>query len=171
MASDAVSDPKPMDQNAVCMGKGKGVGYTVPPIIDCDFMCFTSRLHFHNPGLSIFNMIDRESLVICSHSCVKAATELLVRFFLARFLYVWTRSEVEVLFTCREEVTVTLVLKKVQAWRQDPLLERSPVDRDASMSTLGELRKSCNGGLACLEEVGGARVLGSRRLRGKFEVI
>ena len=39
----------------------KSGGYTGPPRVECDFMFLSSRAHLVNPGLTIFNMMDRES--------------------------------------------------------------------------------------------------------------
>ena len=46
--------------------------------------------------------------------CVKAASDLLVRFFLA-ILDAWGRFEVKVLLRADQEVTVTLILRETQA--------------------------------------------------------
>ena len=35
--------------------------YSGPPRLECDFMFLSSRVHLSSPGLTIFNMIDRES--------------------------------------------------------------------------------------------------------------
>ena len=48
-----------------------------------------------NPGLTIFIMIDRESQAMAAALCVKAASDLLVGFFLAT-LDAWRRSEIKV---------------------------------------------------------------------------
>ena len=61
--------------------------------------------------------------------CVKATSDLLVRFFLA-MLDAWRRSEVKVLLRDDQEATVTLILREVQARRrQNALLKRSPVKK------------------------------------------
>ena len=39
----------------------KSDGYTGPPRVECVFMFLSSRVHLVNPGLTIFNMMDRES--------------------------------------------------------------------------------------------------------------
>ena len=84
--------------------------------------------------------------------CVKAACELLVRFF-AGVLDLWRRSEVKVPLRADQEVTVILVLREVKArHKQGTLLEGSPVESHATMgameranSCLGELlRTACN---------------------------
>ena len=61
----------------------KSDGYTGPPRVECDFMFLSSRVHLVNPGLTIFNMMDRESQSMAAALTVKAASETLVRFFLA----------------------------------------------------------------------------------------
>ena len=47
-----------------------------------------------NRGLTTFNMVERESQAMAAALCVKAASELLVRFFLS-VLDAWERSEVK----------------------------------------------------------------------------
>ena len=69
-------------------------------------MFLSSRVHLVNPGLTIFNMMDRESQ---SMAAAQAASETLVRFFLA-MLDVWGRSDVQVLLRSDQEVTLTLTL-------------------------------------------------------------
>ena len=59
-------------------------------------MFLSSRVHLVNPGLTIFNMMDRESQSMAAALTVKAASETLVRFFLA-MLDAWGRSDVKVL--------------------------------------------------------------------------
>ena len=63
---------------------------------ECDFMFLSSRVHLVNPGLTILNMMDRESQSMAAALTVKAASETLVRFFLA-MLDAWERSDVKVL--------------------------------------------------------------------------
>ena len=67
----------------------KSDGYTGPPRVECDFMFLSSRVHLVNPGLTIFNRMDRESQSMAAALTVKAASETLVRFFLPR----WTRGD------------------------------------------------------------------------------
>ena len=67
-------------------------------------MFLTRRVHLDNFGLTIFNIVDRESLVMAGALCVKATTELLVRFLLST-LDVRGRSEVKVLSRADQEVT------------------------------------------------------------------
>ena len=38
----------------------KSDGYTGPRRVECDFMFLSIRVHLVNPGLTIFNMMDRE---------------------------------------------------------------------------------------------------------------
>ena len=57
---------------------------TGPPRVVCAFMFLTSRVHLVNPG-PCKNKVDRESQAMAAALCVKAASELLVRFFLAVF--------------------------------------------------------------------------------------
>ena len=67
---------------------------------------------------------------------VKAASETLVRFFLA-MLDAWGRSDVKVLLRSDQEVTLTLILREVQARRQQrTLVERSPVESNATMGPM-----------------------------------
>ena len=83
--------------------------------------------------------------------CVKAASELLVRFFLS-ILDASGRSEVKVLMRADQEETVTLVLRGVLARRtQGTWLERSPGDSHATVGpmerasrTLGEILSTMN---------------------------
>ena len=77
---------------------------------------------------------------------VKAPSDILVRFFLA-MLDAWGRSDVKVLLRSDQEVTLSLILREVQARRQQrTLVERSPVESHATMGameranpTLGEM--------------------------------
>ena len=71
-------------------------GYSGLPRVECDFMFLSSRVHLASPGSTIFNMIDRESQSMAAALSVKAASDLLVRFFLA-MLDAWGRSDVKVL--------------------------------------------------------------------------
>ena len=95
----------------------KSDNYTGPPRVECDFMFLSSRVHLVNPRLTIFNMMDRESQSMAAALTVKAASETLVRFFLA-MLDAWGRSDVKVLLRSDQEVTLTLILREVQARRQ-----------------------------------------------------
>ena len=127
----------------------KSDGHTGPPRVECDFMFLSSRVHLVNPGLTIFNMIDRESQSMAAALTVKAAGETLVRFFLA-ILDAWGRSDVKVLLRSDQEVTLTLILREVQARRQQrTLVERSPVESHATMGameranrTMGEMLRT-----------------------------
>ena len=74
----------------------KSDGDSGPPRVECDFMSLSSRVHRASPGLTIFNMIDRESQSMAAAPSVKAASGLLVRFFLAMW-DAWERSDVKVL--------------------------------------------------------------------------
>ena len=42
-------------------------------------MFLTRRVHLVHPGLTMFNMVGRESQAIAAALCVKAATKLLAR--------------------------------------------------------------------------------------------
>ena len=96
-------------------------------------MLLTSRVHLVNPGLTIFNMIDRESQAMAEALRVNAASDLLVRLFLA-VLDAWGRSDVKVFLRADQEMTVTLIIREVQARRRpNTLLERSPVVSHATM--------------------------------------
>ena len=127
----------------------KSDGYTGPPRVECDFMFLSSRVHLVNSGLTIFNMVDRESQSMAAALTVKAASEMLVRFFLA-MLDAWGRSDVTVLLRSDQEVTLTLILREVQARRQQrTLVERSPVESHATMGameranrTMGEMLRT-----------------------------
>ena len=79
-------------------------------------MFLSSRVHLASPGLTICNMVDRESQSMAAALSVKAASDLLVRFFLA-MLDAWRRSDVKVLCSDQEE-TLTLILREVLARRQ-----------------------------------------------------
>ena len=99
-------------------------------------MFLSSRVHLVNPRLTIFNMMDRESQSKAAALTVKAASETLVRFFLA-MLDAWGRSDVKVLLRSDQEVTLTLILREVQAKRQQgTLIERSPVETHATMGAM-----------------------------------
>ena len=95
----------------------KSDGYSGPPRVECDFMFLSSRVHLASPGLTIFNMILRESQSTAAALSVKAASDHLVRLFLA-LLDAWGRSDVKVLLRSDQEVTLTLILHQVQARRQ-----------------------------------------------------
>ena len=112
-------------------------------------MFLSSRLHLANPGLTFCNMIDRETQSMAAALTGKAASDILVRFFLA-MLDVWGRSDVKVLSRSDQEVALTLILREVQARRQQRnLLERSLVESHATMGamerasrTLGEMLRT-----------------------------
>ena len=109
----------------------KSDGHTGPPRVECDFMFLSSRMH-----LTIFNMMDRESQSMAAALTVKAASETLVRFFLA-MLDAWGRSDVKVLLRSDQEVTLTLILREVQARRQQrTLVEGSRVESHATMGAM-----------------------------------
>ena len=67
-----------------------------PPTVECDFLFLSSRVHLTIPGLTIFNTIHGESQSLAAAATVKAASDILVRFFLA-ILDAWGRSDVKVL--------------------------------------------------------------------------
>ena len=71
----------------------KSDSYSGPPRMECDFMFLSSRVHLTNPELTIFNMTDRESQSMAAAVSVKAASDILVRFFLA-MLSAWGKSDV-----------------------------------------------------------------------------
>ena len=94
----------------------------------------------------------RESQAMAAVLCVKAACELLVRFFVG-VLDLWRRSDVKLPLRADQEVTVTLVLREVKARRkQGTFLEGSPVDSHSTMGGMEEqtvflgelLRTACN---------------------------
>ena len=93
--------------------------------------------------------MDRESQSMAAALTVKAASETLVRFFLA-MLDAWGRSDVKVLLRSDQEVTLTLILREVQARRQQrTLVERSLVESHATMGamergnrTMGEMLRT-----------------------------
>ena len=68
----------------------KSDGSSGPPRVECDFMLLSSRVHLASLGLTIFDMIDRESQTMVAALIVKAASDHLVRFFLA-MLDAWRR--------------------------------------------------------------------------------
>ena len=74
----------------------KSDGNSGPPRVECDFMFLSSRVHLASPVLTIFRVIDRESQCMAAALSVKAASDLLVRFFLA-MSNAWWRSDVKVL--------------------------------------------------------------------------
>ena len=63
--------------NGACRGaddpRRKSDGNNGPPRVECDFMFLTSRVHLVNPGLTFFNMIDRESQAMAAALSVKDA--------------------------------------------------------------------------------------------------
>ena len=65
-------------------------------------MFLSSRVHLARPRLTIFHMIDRESQSMAAALSVKAASDHLVRFFLA-MLDGWARSDVKVLLRSDQE--------------------------------------------------------------------
>ena len=64
--------------------------------MECELMFMSSRVHLESPGLPVFDKIDKENQSMAAALSVKAASDLLVRFFLA-MLDAWGRSEVKVL--------------------------------------------------------------------------
>ena len=112
-------------------------------------MVLSSRVHLTNPELTIFNMIDQESQSMAAAVTVKAASDIMVRFFLA-MLNAWGRSDVKVFLRSDQEVSLSLILGEVQAERQQrTLVERSPVESPATMGameranrTLGEMLRT-----------------------------
>ena len=74
----------------------KADGHSGPARVECDFIFLSSRVHLASPQLTIFNMIDRESQSLIAALGVKAASDLLVTFFLA-VLDARGRSDVKVL--------------------------------------------------------------------------
>ena len=80
---------------------------------------------------------------------VKAASDILVKFFLA-MLDAWGRSDVKVLLRSDQEATLRLILCEVRARRQKrTLVERSLVESHATMGaieranrTLGEMLRT-----------------------------
>ena len=73
-------------------------------------------MHLTNPGLTIFNMIGRESQSVAAAVTVKAASDTMMRFFLA-MLDAWGRSDVKMLLRSDQDVTLSLILCQVQARR------------------------------------------------------
>ena len=142
----------------------KSGGCSGPPRVECDFMFLSNRVHRASPGLTIFDMIDRESRSMAAALSVKAACDLLVRFFLA-MLDAWGRSVAKVLLRSNQEVTETLILREVQARRQQRTrVERSPVESHVTMGgteranrTLGEMLRTMK------QHATGTRVGGWRR--------
>ena len=125
----------------------KSDGYSGPPRVECDFRFLSSRVHLASSELTIFNMIDRESQSVAAALSVKAASDLLVRF----FWLCWTRGDHQMSRCCYVLiVTLTLILREVQARRQQrTLVERSPVESQATMGameranwTLGEMLRT-----------------------------
>ena len=84
----------------------KSDGYSGPSRVECDFVFLSNRVHLASPGLTIFHMIGRESQSMAASLRVKAASGLLVRFFLA-LLDAWGRSDAKVLLRSDQEVTLT----------------------------------------------------------------
>ena len=69
---------------------------------------------------------------------VTAASDILVRFFLT-MMDAWGRSDVKVLLRSDPEVTLSLILREVQAGsQQGTLVERSPVESLATMGCHGK---------------------------------
>ena len=104
-------------------------------------MFLSSRVHLVNPGV-ILDMMDRESRSMAAALTVKAASKTLVRFFLA-MLDAWERSDVKVLLRSDQEVTLTLILREVQArWQQRTLVERSLVESHATMGAMEKANRT-----------------------------
>ena len=90
----------------------------------------------------------------------KAANNILVRFFLA-MLDAWGRSDVKVLLRAEQGVTLSLILREVQARRQQrTLVERSPVESHATMGAMGRVNRTLGEMLRTLKHATEARVRG-----------
>ena len=108
-------------------------------------MFLTSRVHLVNPGLTIFNIIDSESQSMAAALSAKSASDLQVRFFRA-MLGAWGRSDVKVLLRTDEEMTLTLILREVQARRQQrTLVGRLPVESHATMGAMERANRTAAG--------------------------
>ena len=97
-------------------------------------MFLSSRVHLTNPGLTNFNMIDPESQSMAAAVTVTRADDQTSRCY----------------FVLTKKVTLSLILREVQARRQQrTLVERSPVESPATMGameranrTLGEMLRT-----------------------------
>ena len=80
------------------------------PRVECDFMPLSSRVQLASPGWIIFGTIEVESQSMVVAVAAKAASDILVRLFLA-MLEAWGRSDAKMLLPSEQEVTLSLILR------------------------------------------------------------
>ena len=102
-------------------------------------MPLSSRVQLASPGWIIFGTIEVESQPMAAAVTAKAASDILVRLFLA-MLDAWGRSDAKMLLRSDQEVTMSLILREVQERRQHKtLVERSPLE---SHGTIGAMERA-----------------------------
>ena len=80
------------------------------PRVECDFMPLLYRVQLASPGWIIFGTIEVESQSMAAAVTAKAASDILVRLFLA-MLDAWGRSDAKMLLRSDQEVTLSLILR------------------------------------------------------------
>ena len=112
-------------------------------------MFLSSRVHLVNPRADHLQH-DRQGKPVNGGSSHREGWKRDVGRFFVAMLDAWGRSDVKVLLRPDQEVTLTLVLREVQARRQQrTLIERSPVESHATMGameranrTMGEMLRT-----------------------------
>ena len=104
--------------------------------MECDFVPLSSRVQLASPGWITFGTIEVESQSMAAAVTAKAASDILVRLFLA-MLHAWGRSDAKMLLRSDQEVALSLILREVQARRQHrTLVERSPMESHATIGAM-----------------------------------
>ena len=80
------------------------------PRVGCDFMHLLCRVQLASPGWIIFGTTEVESQSMAAAVTAKAASDILVRLFLA-MLDAWGRSDAKMLLRSDQEVTLSLILR------------------------------------------------------------
>ena len=80
------------------------------PRVGCDFMHLLCPVQLASPGWIIFGTIEVESQSMAAAVTAKAASDILVRLFLA-MLDAWGRSDAKMLLRSGQEVTLSLILR------------------------------------------------------------
>ena len=119
------------------------------PRVECDCMPLSSRVQLASPGWIMSNTIEVDGQTTAAAITAKAASDTLMRIPLA-LLYAWGRSDAKTSLRHDQGVTLSLILRKVQARRQHrPHVERSPEESHATVGameranrTLGEVSRT-----------------------------
>ena len=112
-------------------------------------MLLSSRVQLASPGWIIPNTIEVESQTTAAAITAKAASDTLGKISLA-MLYAWGRSDAKTSLRHDQDMTLSLILRKVQARRRHrPHVERSPKESHATIGameranrTLGEVSRA-----------------------------